>query len=105
VLIFAALPRLPAASRERDPEGRVPAPRRPQRCTYLRLSRTERRLALTYRRRFSLELKAEGGRLSGAQSEALEAMRTAGADVGVAYGLDAALCWLTERGILRGWVG
>jgi hypothetical protein len=43
--------------------------------------------------------------LSGAQSEALEAMRTAGADVGVAYGLDAALCWLTERGILRGWVG
>jgi VRR-NUC domain len=47
---------------------------------------------------FALELKAEGGRLSAAQSEALEEMRTAGADVGVAHGLDAALRWLTERG-------
>jgi VRR-NUC domain len=54
---------------------------------------------------FALELKAEGGRLSAAQSEALEAMKAAGADVGVAHGLDAALRWLTERGILKGRVG
>ena len=54
---------------------------------------------------FALELKAEGGQLSAAQSEALEAMRAAGADVEVAHGLDAALRWLTERGILRGRMG
>jgi hypothetical protein len=51
---------------------------------------------------FALELKAEGGRLSAAQSEAIERMREAGADVGVAYGLDAVLGWLTDRGILKG---
>jgi VRR-NUC domain len=54
---------------------------------------------------FALELKAEGGRLSTAQSEAIEAMKAAGADVGIAHGLDAALRWLTERGILKGRVG
>jgi VRR-NUC domain len=51
---------------------------------------------------FGLELKAQGGRLSDAQAEALEAMRAAGADTGVTHGLDAALAWLTARGILRG---
>ena len=35
---------------------------------------------------FGLELKAQGGRLSEAQTEALEAMRAAGADVGVTHG-------------------
>jgi VRR-NUC domain len=54
---------------------------------------------------FGLELKAQGGRLSDAQAEALEAMRAAGADVGVTHGLDAALAWLTERGILKGRAG
>jgi VRR-NUC domain len=54
---------------------------------------------------FALELKAEGGRLSDAQREALDAMRAAGADVGVAHGLDAALRWLEQRGLLRGRVG
>jgi hypothetical protein len=54
---------------------------------------------------FALEPKAEGGRLSPAQSEAIEAMNAAGADVGVAHGLDAALRWLTERGILKGRAG
>jgi hypothetical protein len=39
---------------------------------------------------FGLELKAEGGRLSDAQAEALDAMKAAG-DVGIAHGLDAAL--------------
>jgi hypothetical protein len=51
---------------------------------------------------FALELKAEGGRLSAAQGEALEAMRAAGADAGVAHGLDAAIRWLELRGLLRG---
>jgi VRR-NUC domain len=51
---------------------------------------------------FGLELKAEGGRVSPAQREALDAMKAAGADVGVVYGLDAALAWLTARGILKG---
>jgi VRR-NUC domain len=51
---------------------------------------------------FALELKAAGGTLSPAQREAIERMRAAGADVGVAYGLTAALQWLEERGILRG---
>jgi hypothetical protein len=50
---------------------------------------------------FALELKAEGGRLSAAQGEAIAAMRAAGAEVGVAFGLDAALGWLSERGLLR----
>jgi hypothetical protein len=31
-----------------------------------------------------------------------EALRQAGADCGVAYGLDAALRWLEQRGLLRG---
>jgi hypothetical protein len=54
---------------------------------------------------FALELEAEGRRLSPAQAEAIEAMKAAGADVGIAHGLDAALRWLTERGILKGRVG
>jgi hypothetical protein len=54
---------------------------------------------------FALEFKAEGGRLSAAQSEAIERMREAGADVGVAFGLDEALRWLTEREILKGRAG
>jgi hypothetical protein len=32
-------------------------------------------------------------------------MRSAACDVDVAYGLDAAIRWLEERGILRGKVG
>jgi hypothetical protein len=51
---------------------------------------------------FGLELKAEGGRLSPAQTEAIAAPAARIADVGVAHGLDAALRWLTARGLLRG---
>jgi VRR-NUC domain len=51
---------------------------------------------------YALELKADGGRLSPAQTEALEAMRAAGAEVGVAFGLDEALRWLERHKILRG---
>jgi VRR-NUC domain len=54
---------------------------------------------------FGLELKAQGGRVSDAQAEALEAMKAAGADVGVTHGLDAALAWLLARGILKGRTG
>ena len=54
---------------------------------------------------YGLELKTENGRVSPAQREALDAMKAAGADVGVAHGLDEALAWLTERGILKGQTG
>jgi hypothetical protein len=52
---------------------------------------------------YALELKTVGGTLLPAQKEAIEAMRAAGADVEVAYGLTSALLrWLEERGILKG---
>jgi hypothetical protein len=51
---------------------------------------------------FALELKTETGRLSDVQARTLEEMRACGVDTGVAHGLDEALKWLEERGILRG---
>jgi hypothetical protein len=51
---------------------------------------------------FALELKTATGRLSADQVRVADEMRSAGADVGCAYGLDAAIAWLEARGILRG---
>lgn len=51
---------------------------------------------------YALELKAEGGRVTSAQEDTAAAMRGAGAIVGVTYGLDAALAWLEQNGLLVG---
>jgi hypothetical protein len=51
---------------------------------------------------YGLEIKADGGRLSDAQRIAHDEMRTAGAEVAVAVGLDAALTQLEEWQVLRG---
>jgi hypothetical protein len=51
---------------------------------------------------YALELKAEGGKPTAKQVEAIAAMQVAGAITGVAIGLDDALRWLEERGLLRG---
>jgi hypothetical protein len=53
-------------------------------------------------RTYALELKSASGKLSPAQQQTLDRMQQAGAVVGVAYGLDEALAWLEQRGILRG---
>jgi hypothetical protein len=50
---------------------------------------------------FALELKTESGRLSPAQIETHEAMRDAGADVAVVYGIDAAIEQLTKWGLIQ----
>jgi hypothetical protein len=52
-------------------------------------------------RLFGLELKRSGGRLSDAQKLCHEEMRSAGAVVGVAAGVDEALSLLAEWGLLR----
>jgi hypothetical protein len=52
-------------------------------------------------RTYALELKAPGGRLSPAQREAHDALRAAGAEVGTAVGVDAALEQLSSWGLLR----
>lgn len=51
---------------------------------------------------YALELKAAGGRLSGAQSQVHDALRDAGAEVAMAAGLDEALARLGDWGLLRG---
>jgi hypothetical protein len=51
---------------------------------------------------YALELKAEGGKPTPKQVEAIAAMQVAGAITGVAVGIDEALRWLEERGLLRG---
>jgi hypothetical protein len=51
---------------------------------------------------FALELKTTKGKLSDAQVRVADAMRRAGADADVVFGLDAAIAWLEARGILRG---
>jgi hypothetical protein len=51
---------------------------------------------------YGLELKTERGRLSPDQLRVHNEMRTAGCEVGVAFGLDQAVKWLEARGILRG---
>src|SRR5262249_32467881 len=53
-------------------------------------------------RLFGLELKSGKGRLSPAQAATHVELVNAGATVGVAYGLDAALQWLEEHKLLRG---
>jgi hypothetical protein len=53
-------------------------------------------------RTFGLELKADGGRPTKMQTEAQDAMRTAGAEVAVTIGLDAALRQLEQWQLLRG---
>jgi hypothetical protein len=50
---------------------------------------------------YGLELKTERGKLSGDQTRVLHQLRAAGCDTGCAYGLDEALRWLEERGLLR----
>jgi hypothetical protein len=59
-------------------------------------------IAVKAGRVFGLELKTERGRLSAAQRATHEAMRAAGAVVGVAAGLDEALAWLEGQGLLLG---
>jgi hypothetical protein len=51
---------------------------------------------------FALDLKTERGRLSDDQVRVLDQMRAAGAIVGVAHGVSAALRWLEQHEILRG---
>jgi len=51
---------------------------------------------------YGLELKADGGRVTAVQAQCHEAMRAAGAVVGVACGIDAALAQLVAWGLLRG---
>lgn len=51
---------------------------------------------------FGLELKSSGGRLSDIQRDTLNAMRAAGAIIGVAIGIDEAIAWLEAHGLLRG---
>lgn len=52
-------------------------------------------------RLYGLELKAESGRVSPAQVAACAALRAAGAEIAVAYGLDAALDQLARWGAVR----
>ena len=51
---------------------------------------------------FGLELKAPGGRVSPAQAHAHQEMKTAGAEVAVAVGIDNALAQLEAWQLLRG---
>jgi hypothetical protein len=51
---------------------------------------------------YALELKAEGGKPTPKQVETIAAMQMAGAIAAVAVGLNEALRWLEERGLLRG---
>jgi hypothetical protein len=53
-------------------------------------------------RTYALEIKSPGGRLTAAQTSAHAALRAAGADVAVSYGLDDALKRLEVWGLLRG---
>jgi hypothetical protein len=49
---------------------------------------------------YGLELKREGGRLTPIQLETQQAMRTAGAHIATAAGIDAALAQLKQWGLL-----
>jgi hypothetical protein len=51
---------------------------------------------------FGLELKSENGRLTPTQIDCHERMRRAGATVGTAHGIDAALEWLEAHALLKG---
>ena len=56
-------------------------------------------------RAYYLELKSLTGTLSVPQEHVIEALRAAGAQVAVTYGLDDALKQLEQWGLLRGKVG
>jgi hypothetical protein len=61
-------------------------------------------LVIIYQGRvFGLELKAEGGKPTDLQLEAHARMRTAGAEVATAVGLDQALRQLESWQLLKGW--
>jgi VRR-NUC domain len=51
---------------------------------------------------YALELKTNNGKLSDAQEQVLAALREAGSEVAVTYGLDAALAQLERWQLLRG---
>jgi len=59
-------------------------------------------IAIHNGRCFALELKAEGGRATDKQLEAIAAMREAGAFTAITEGLDRALACLEAWGLLRG---
>jgi hypothetical protein len=59
-------------------------------------------IAVHQGRVYALELKAPGGRSTGAQIEFLEDMVLAGASADLAEGLDRALAVLEQWGLLRG---
>jgi hypothetical protein len=59
-------------------------------------------IAIYQGRVYGLELKAEGGRATPKQLEAIAAMMSAGAICAVAYGIDQALHQLEAWDILRG---
>jgi hypothetical protein len=59
-------------------------------------------LAIHEGRVYALELKAEGGRATPKQLEAIAAMEAAGAFTAIAEGLDRALAILEAWGLLRG---
>jgi hypothetical protein len=58
-------------------------------------------IAIKDGRTYALELKAKNGRLTPVQLLAIRQMGEAGAVIGVAYSLDAALDWLAGHGLLR----
>jgi hypothetical protein len=53
-------------------------------------------------RAYALEIKRPGGRLTAAQNAAHAGLRAAGAEVAVAYGIDAAIAVCEGWGLLRG---
>jgi hypothetical protein len=59
-------------------------------------------IAIHQGRVYALELKAEGGKATPKQQEAIAAMETAGAFTAIAEGLDRALACLEAWGLLRG---
>lgn len=59
-------------------------------------------IAIRAGRAYGLELKAEGGKASEKQIEAMAAMEAAGAAVALAVGLDAAIRQLEDWGLLMG---
>src|SRR5262245_35809172 len=52
-------------------------------------------------RTFALELKSETGKLTAVQSACHDALRAAGATVATAYGIDQAVEFLEQHGLLR----
>ena len=59
-------------------------------------------IAIRAGRAYALELKRPGGRLTAAQNAAHAALRSAGAEVAVTYGIDAAIAVCEAWGLLRG---